>query len=119
VFGAICEPSTESSIYLTETLSPVYQNLAGRFPGLIASEFLPEFERGCVVQMHGVPVRHEDVTQLTFADNSLDSVLGFDVLEHVPDYRKALKEFYRTLSYGGSWYLACHSVSQRRTRYVL
>ena len=32
-------------------------------------------------------VRHEDATALTFADNSLDVIATFEVLEHVPDYR--------------------------------
>jgi len=106
VFEAICNPASADQIYLTETLSPVYQNLAGRFPNLIGSEYLPEYDFGTVVPTHGVPVRNEDITQLTFADESLESVLSFDVLEHVPDYRKALKEFYRTLSDGGKLILS-------------
>ncbi len=32
VFEAICKPDMDDRIYLTETLSPIYQNLAGRFP---------------------------------------------------------------------------------------
>ena len=80
VFEAICKPTSTDQIYLTETLSPVYQNLAGRFSNLIGSEYLPEYAFGTIVPTHGVPFRNEDVTQLTFADNSLDSVLSFDVL---------------------------------------
>jgi len=46
-------------------------------------------------------VRHEDVTRLTFADNGLDHLLSFDVLEHVPDYQTALTEFFRVLAPAG------------------
>ncbi|NNL00362.1 MAG: methyltransferase domain-containing protein, partial [Xanthomonadales bacterium] len=95
VFDAVCQPQQNDRIYLTETLSPVYQNLAARYPDLCASEFIPDAAPGESVEVHGVPVRNEDVTCLTFADASLDSVLCFDVLEHVPDYRSALKEFFR------------------------
>ena len=51
--------------------------------------------------MHSKPVRHEDITQLSFEDRSLEAVLCFDVLEHVPDFRKALSEFHRVLARGG------------------
>ena len=101
LFEALCDPNEQSRIYLTETLSPVYQQLASRFPRLTASEYLPQAESGSLVQMHGVSVRNEDVTQLSFDDGSFESVLCFDVMEHVPDYRAALKEFFRVLSADG------------------
>lgn len=101
VFEAICTPTVDDHIYLTETLSPVYQNLVGRFPLLSSSEYFPDYKFGEMVQTHVMPVRNEDVTQLSFADASLNIVLCFDVLEHVPDYRLALREFYRVLDKGG------------------
>jgi len=100
-FEAICKPAVDDRIYLTETLSPIYQNLAGRFPLLLSSEYFPDFEFGKMVQTPVMPVRNEDVTKLCFADASMDIVLCFDVLEHVPDYRSALREFYRVLDKGG------------------
>ena len=47
-------------------------------------------------------VQFEDVTRLSFADASRDLVVSFDVLEHVPDYRQALREFARVLAPGGA-----------------
>jgi SAM-dependent methyltransferase len=79
----------------------VYQYLAGRFPLLSASEYLPQAVPGSLVQMHGMPVRNEDVTQLSFDNACFESVLCFDVLEHVPDYRAALREFFRVLTANG------------------
>ena len=37
----------------------------------------------------------QDVQRLTFKDNSFDMVTCFEVLEHVPDPVKAMKELYR------------------------
>jgi SAM-dependent methyltransferase len=106
VFESLCEPTQKDRIYLTETLSPVYQNLAGRFPLLVSSEYFPDSEFGEMVPTHVMPVRNEDVTQLSFDDSSLDIILCFDVLEHVPEYRSALKEFYRVLGKGGQLILS-------------
>jgi SAM-dependent methyltransferase len=106
LFDAICEPTVLDRIYLTETLSPVYQQLAARYPLLVSSEYLPKAQLGDMVQIHSKAVRNEDVTQLTFDDSSFEAVLCFDVLEHVPDYRVALKEFFRVLSSGGQLVLS-------------
>jgi hypothetical protein len=101
LFDAICTPREDDRIYLTETLSPLCQNLAGRFPNLVSSEYLPDAEPGETVMVGEQPVRVEDVTCLTFPERSFDCVLTFDVLEHVPDYRAALVEFHRVLRRGG------------------
>ena len=116
LFEALCEPTVDDRIYLTETLSPVYQNLASRFPLLCGSEFLPEFENGEWVQTHTMEVRNEDVTRLSFTDSSFEIVLCFDVLEHVPEYRSALREFYRVLSSGGQLLLSVPFSFKRKTR---
>jgi len=115
LFDAICQPTDRDRIYLTETLSPVYQQLAGLYPLLSSSEFLQEAEPGERVNMHSVSVRNEDVTRLTFADRSFDAVLCFDVLEHVPDYRQALKEFYRVLASGGQLVVSVPFSHQQET----
>jgi SAM-dependent methyltransferase len=43
----------------------------------------------------------QDVTALTFGDASQDAIVSFDVLEHVPKFGAALREFVRTLRPGG------------------
>jgi len=42
-----------------------------------------------------------DVTQIPFEDNSVDILICNHVLEHVPDYKKAMGEIYRVLRKGG------------------
>lgn len=106
VFEEICEPTEHDRIYLTETLSPVYQNLAARFPLLVSSEYFPGHDFGEIVETAAMPVRNEDVTRLTFDDSSFEMILCFDVLEHVPDYRAALQEFRRVLCKGGQLVLS-------------
>jgi ubiquinone/menaquinone biosynthesis C-methylase UbiE len=36
-----------------------------------------------------------DATQLNFDDHSIDTILSFELLEHLPEPKKALDEFYR------------------------
>ena len=43
----------------------------------------------------------QDITRLTYDDNSLDMIVSSDVLEHVPDIRRAFQESARTLKPGG------------------
>ncbi|MDH3992498.1 MAG: class I SAM-dependent methyltransferase [Gammaproteobacteria bacterium] len=48
--------------------------------------------------------------ELPFADNTFDKVICSEVLEHIPDYRGALREIERVLKPGG---LFCASVPRR------
>lgn len=43
----------------------------------------------------------EDMTRLSFADNSVDLFISSDVLEHIPNVEKAFGEIHRTLKPGG------------------
>lgn len=45
--------------------------------------------------------RCEDITKLSFSDNSIDLIISSDVLEHVPDFLAAMKESARVLVRGG------------------
>jgi SAM-dependent methyltransferase len=38
-----------------------------------------------------------DITQLDFPDGSFDLIVCSEVLEHIPDWKRALREFYRVL----------------------
>jgi SAM-dependent methyltransferase len=46
-------------------------------------------------------IQKADATQLSFADDSFDLVIGNHIMEHIPDDRKAMKEIYRVLKPGG------------------
>lgn len=105
-----------AAIYITEHVTPFAKHLIKRIPATIASEYLgPEFSAG---QVNPNGIRHEDVTALSFADGSFDYVLSFDVLEHVPDYRAALVEFFRVLRPGGCALLSVPFTLQRERNLV-
>ena len=88
----------EASVYLTEQVTPLAACLARRFSKLEKSEYLGDgYPAGRVIR----GVRHEDVTALSYTNQSFDCVLSFDVLEHVPRYRAALAEFRRVLKDNG------------------
>ena len=87
-------------LYLTEQVSAVYRCIAERFPRTIGSEFLGP--AGAPGSVNAQGVRHEDLTRLSLPDACVYAVLTFDVLEHVPDYRRALAECYRVLAPGGA-----------------
>ncbi len=93
--------------YLTEQASPGFVWLAGHAAFVEGSEFGLDDARRKRLQawyrhLGGQGVLHEaDVTALTRGDGSLDAIGCFDVLEHVPDYRAALREFARVLAPGG------------------
>lgn len=57
----------------------------------------------CARQLYGSDVRllKGDVTSLPFPDSNFDDVLYLDVIEHVADDKKSLKEIHRTLKKDG------------------
>ena len=97
----------DDRIYVTEQSTPLYAVLQSRYPKICGSEFEPGEERrremaSYLASLGGTgEINFEDVTRLGMADASQDVVLSFDVLEHVPDYRAALREFARVLRPGG------------------
>jgi GT2 family glycosyltransferase/glycosyltransferase involved in cell wall biosynthesis len=68
-------------------------------PWFSTSEFFDDVERGASGP-HGV--RCEDLTRLTYEDESFDLVVSQDVMEHVPDPAAAFAETARVLRPGGS-----------------
>lgn len=93
--------SKDAPVYITEQGTRLCRILQSTtYPNLVESEFLGN---ACPLGKVYNGIRNEDMTHLTFADNSLAGVLSFDVLEHIPDYRKALTEVYRCLATGGEF----------------
>ncbi len=91
----------DSLIYITEQTTPLYQHLHKHYRHVIGSEYFGDrVPYGSNDPVTGL--RNESVTKLTFADNSFDYLLSFDVFEHVPDYTTALRESLRVLKPGAT-----------------
>ena len=87
-------------LYLTEQVTPLFRAFSARFGQTLGSEFLRDGTRPGAVNAAGL--RHEDLTALAFADRSFGCIGSFDVLEHIPDHRPALRQMFRCLAPGGT-----------------
>lgn len=83
----------------------VLHTILKRIPGLSYSEYASDDPL----------IAHQDLTALTYADESFDIVLTSDVLEHVPDPLAALKETYRVLRAGGVHIMTVPLLKDRKT----
>lgn len=92
--------ASSSRLYCTEQQTDLYQHIRRVFPGVVGSEF--HGDRFPLGSLNHDGVRNEDVTRLTFPDESFDCVLSLDVMEHVPDYRAGFREMARCLRPGGT-----------------
>lgn len=82
--------SNVKKIYLTEHDTPYYKNIANRNQyNLVTSIYKPG------------DILHQDLTKLTYPDNSFDLCMSFEDLEHIPDYKAVIKELYRVTNPGG------------------
>lgn len=104
VIDELVDSLAESTLYLTEQVTPAARALRSRCAALYCSEFLgQDVERGAISAQG---VRNEDLTCLTFSDGQFDAVLSFDVFEHIPDFRAALREVRRVLKPGGTFLMS-------------
>mmetsp|Transcript_14503 Transcript_14503/g.21877 ORF Transcript_14503/g.21877 Transcript_14503/m.21877 type:complete len:253 (+) Transcript_14503:180-938(+) len=89
-------------IYNTEAHGAIH-NILSTFPGYVASEFVSN--DATPGSMHlarwGKHIRHEDLRQLSFPDETFDVILSAEVLEHIPKPYDALAEILRVLKPGG------------------
>ncbi|MBU1191303.1 MAG: glycosyltransferase [Gammaproteobacteria bacterium] len=86
----------QSDVYLMEQVTPIFHWMSTSVPQACCtgSEYLGEHvSSGKIVN----GIRHEDVESLSFSDDCFDLIISNDVLEHVVDPSKALKEACRTL----------------------
>lgn len=102
-----------SVIYFTEQTTPVYKWYLNYYKKSFGSEFLGD---DCKLGELINGIRNEDLTCLTIDDKSVDHVMSFDVLEHIPDYKAALIEIYRILRPSGSALLTFPFVGQGGTK---
>lgn len=104
-------PSTRPAVYATEQATPLFRSLKQAYPDAIGSEYfsgaigrrLRVYLRHLIGE-HEI-LRHEDVTALSFKDAQFDAIVSCDVLEHVPDFRQALREMARVTRPGGRLFL--------------
>jgi hypothetical protein len=86
--------SDNSTVFCTEP-GPVFDRVRAAFPRALTAAY--RGERAPLGQRGPDGIRNEDVTRLTFPDGSFDAVFMLDLLERVPDHRRALREFARCL----------------------
>lgn len=104
-------------IYTPEAVTDFALRLRGLFPKFLGSEYTNNEAK----RRDLFPIPVEDLTRLSFADGVFDVVIANDVLEHVPDLDRALREMCRVLKPGG-WhigtvpFLAMSETSQIRAR---
>ena len=73
---------------------------------------------GDKVLYRDIEVEHQNMMDLSYADNCFDLVIHSDVLEHVPDYLAGLSQCYRVLKPGGRLVFACPVYCQREHQRV-
>lgn len=99
LFDIEMEAYSDAKIYITEQITPIYTYFADKFPNTVGSEFLGDQLPFGSVNKNGV--RNETLCALSFPDQSFDTLVSLDVLEHIPDYEQAFRECARVLKEGG------------------
>jgi SAM-dependent methyltransferase len=89
-------PYPDIKLYVTEQVTPIFVYFKKHFSATVGSEYLGDKIPLGAVDENGV--RNEDLCALTFPDNSFDSMITLDVLEHIPDFERAFKECARVLT---------------------
>jgi SAM-dependent methyltransferase len=91
-----------------ERVTPLFTRLLERIPRLQGSEYLgDDAVPGEVRAFGGLEVRHESLLSPSYHPSSMDMVMHFDVLEHVPDIDEAMRQCYSLLRPGGTLLFSC------------
>jgi SAM-dependent methyltransferase len=97
-------PNRGTRLYLTEQVTTLYRWVKARYPLAVGSEFLRDGTKSGESNLRGI--RHEDLTALSFPDHRFDVVFTLEVMEHIPDFRRAFSECARILAPGGKMLLS-------------
>jgi SAM-dependent methyltransferase len=92
----------DAAMYVMEQKTPLFRHLLACYPNCVGSEYLGDAVALGATDAAGL--RNEDATRLTFQNADFDCLLSFEVLEHIPDFRAALREARRVLRDGGRFY---------------
>ena len=91
-----------------ERVTPFFSKLSRTYPEVMGVEYGgADLSPGSEFKFGGMMVQHEDMQALSFRDDSVDLIVHSDVLEHVPDPWKAMREIFRVLKKGGKCIFAC------------
>jgi hypothetical protein len=96
----VLDAQHDNHVYLMEQVTPIYDWATAAFKNhsIIGSEYLGhEYESGATIK----GIRHEDIENLSFHDDTLDLIVSNDVFEHVPNPARAFAECARVLKVGG------------------
>lgn len=94
----------DSRVYIAECVTASFRQLERLYPRLVGSEFLGMDRVSGETywnEQHRQHLRHEDLTRLSFVDDSFDLVISQDIFEHIPDFARAFSECRRVLRRGG------------------
>ena len=104
VFNQEFLPNFDSKIYITEQTTPLYNWFIENFSDVYGSEFLGDSVPNGSCNENGI--RNEDLTKLSFPDDTFNYILSFDVFEHIPNYKKALRQCFRCLKPNAVFYFS-------------
>lgn len=101
---SLIEVSSDARVYLPEAITPGFQKWKQRFPNAIGSEYVSH--EAAPGSRHRIEdhedVQHEDLTNLSFDNDSFKLIVSQDVFEHIPDFKAAFSECFRVLELGGT-----------------
>ncbi|MEK6735462.1 MAG: class I SAM-dependent methyltransferase [Pseudomonadota bacterium] len=91
-------------VFVAEQTTQSFKVIKSLFKNVTGSEYLgPKFSSGHIhpfVKSHSL-IRHEDLTSLSFPQETFDLIITQDVFEHIPQFSRAFAECARVLVPGG------------------